>query len=75
MTEPDDALILEPIEEEFFGNLFEVMGEIRDLPCSGCGSIGDTYPCIRCDKLICGECGEGIRWCKEHAPTQQEMYG
>jgi hypothetical protein len=50
---------------------FECLDEIRDLPCTVCTSTGDTYPCITCDKLICGDCGEGVRWCKEHYPVKE----
>ena len=41
-----------------------VLEEIQELPCAECGGTGDTLPCIACDKLVCGQCGTGIRFCK-----------
>jgi hypothetical protein len=48
--------------------ILDVMEEINELPCAVCGEDGDTLPCITCDKLLCGKCGEGCRWCKGHGP-------
>jgi len=54
--------------EEFIPYVMDILEAKSDEPCSVCGEEGDTLPCLVCDKLICGECGDGTRWCNEHAP-------
>lgn len=51
---------------------FGVLDEIREMPCAICGETGDTLPCVKCDKLLCDNCGVDIRFCKEHPPSDYE---
>lgn len=66
LSPEDDALIraLAPV--------FEALDEIRDDECSFCGETGDTFPCIECDVLVCGECGIGVRWCRKCGERLEE---
>jgi hypothetical protein len=48
----------------------DLLAELEESPCVACGETGDTLPCINCDKLVCGECGSGCRWCQDCADAQ-----
>ena len=42
-----------------------ILEEISEEDCAFCSSSGDTLPCLVCDVFVCGECGVGVRWCKQ----------
>lgn len=50
-------------------DLIELMSEavqsIQDQPCSICGDVGYTLPCLKCHKLICPEHSYGAGFCAE----------
>lgn len=57
MSEEDEEAI------EVVGAIIEAICSHLNDPCADCGEVGDTLPCVHCDKLVCGDCGIDTRWC------------